>query len=423
MKYFSIIVTAFLLGVLNKAYSQAEEIHLHLVMAYVDYEERIYGDRYYPPEPEYLKILFRLESDSLVVVDTLNSERGLKMNLLMNYPEQKLIYFEEIRIDGGIYPDAYSMLCYGDSLVMTRFRPEWDTSFFEHKLPLVLIEKNGKYLMNNEWDIKGRLEYDDYARDFYFNKYKLEPNDFQDPIMPRWPGMQRAFPMGFVLKYIDDNFDELRIPRGDKPVAQIQLPDSLKEKDIRYFYPMLNNARYCAGGWQRHPGDTADATKIFILDKSNDEWHSLWLEGKGLNFMNWEDWLYGTIKRKLPPLEKRIEVFDRYNGRYDEQFGKPDYLSRRPGIHYLYHIPTRKYIEWNMGDPDSEIILINDGKIYYRIFDEIRMVGLNTRKREIDWPSDKLIIKNKKIVPNVHWMFFAPKMDMKEVWVNRPERE
>ena len=91
---------------------------------------------------------------------------------------------------------------------------------------------------------------------------------------------------------------------------------------------------------------------------------------------------------------------------------------------FLYHIPTKKMIEWKSKNGDSEIIQIIDGYIYYRVFDELRKVKLDEKILNIAWSTDELIIKNTDVIPYVHHIFFSNTTQTKceEVWVNKPEK-
>jgi len=201
------------------------------------------------------------------------------------------------------------------------------------------------------------------------------------------------------------------------------LPDSLAKSCSNEFAIEINNSKYLVGifvNYEPKFNDTIGQGRIY--NKEKEEWQRIDLVGINPHIKNWQEWLYGTGRTNYCIQWCDQEIAKKLKPRYDFTFGNMPNVAIYPGILYLYHIPSHKMIKWYPGDRDSEIITIHEGIIYYRVFDEIRTVELDTIKNEINWPSQKLLIKDKKRVPNIHWMFFAPKQDkVEEAWVNRPK--
>lgn len=81
------------------------------------------------------------------------------------------------------------------------------------------------------------------------------------------------------------------------------------------------------------------------------------------------------------------------------------YENRAPysnGDLFLYHVNTKNKIEWNTGHGDSEILLVKDEVVYYRVYDKIYCAKIIDHK-SLDTP--ELIIQN-TLVGDVHWAFF-----------------
>ena len=76
-----------------------------------------------------------------------------------------------------------------------------------------------------------------------------------------------------------------------------------------------------------------------------------------------------------------------------------------PGILFLYDIRTgKKYtIETNQGD--SEILLVEEGIMYYRVNDRILKAKIG--KESIGEP--ELVVEG-EIVPDIHWAFMGPEI-------------
>ena len=72
---------------------------------------------------------------------------------------------------------------------------------------------------------------------------------------------------------------------------------------------------------------------------------------------------------------------------------------------------------WDTKDKDSEVLTIRKDWIYYRVFDEIRKVFLNREKKEINWDTEEIVIKDRDRIPYVHHIFWAPKSELIEEWI------
>ena len=73
-----------------------------------------------------------------------------------------------------------------------------------------------------------------------------------------------------------------------------------------------------------------------------------------------------------------------------------------PGILFLYNVKNKQYYEINTNDADSEILLIDNSNVYYRIYDEIY-------KSEIigDIITDGELLVKSDIVQDIHWAFIS----------------
>jgi hypothetical protein len=66
-------------------------------------------------------------------------------------------------------------------------------------------------------------------------------------------------------------------------------------------------------------------------------------------------------------------------------------------------VPGRRYYQWDTHDADSEVILVEDGQVYYRVDQAIYRAKIG--EKELDKP--ELLVEDKE-VPGIHWAFFGP---------------
>jgi hypothetical protein len=119
------------------------------------------------------------------------------------------------------------------------------------------------------------------------------------------------------------------------------------------------------------------------------------------------------FKRITPGIESRRPLFsspeeeDRFYGEsesFDQRNGWfGDYY---PGILFLYNVETKKYIEWKTlenGRPqgDSEVLLVQDETVYYRINDKIYKAPIENGNK---LGNSKLLVQDDR-VRDIHWAF------------------
>lgn len=145
-----------------------------------------------------------------------------------------------------------------------------------------------------------------------------------------------------------------------------------------------------------------------LYNKQKDSWSDIELKGNSPTIMAYGHWLAGSVQ----------------DGRdYDENYFhdklSPGKAARdsvymecpfeelgvyRPGILYLFNTDTKKYIEWNTRQGDSEILLVQDETVYYRVFDAIYKAPIEKGEK---LGKSELLAKDNQVVPYIHWAFFG----------------
>ncbi len=74
-----------------------------------------------------------------------------------------------------------------------------------------------------------------------------------------------------------------------------------------------------------------------------------------------------------------------------------------PGTLYLLNVHTKNYIEWETGQGDSEILLVQDETVYYRVNDKIFKASIIDGEK---LGESELLIQDDR-VPDIHWAFIA----------------
>ena len=127
----------------------------------------------------------------------------------------------------------------------------------------------------------------------------------------------------------------------------------------------------------------------------------------GIYFLSKTDRREYRFKRISPGIEFRKQPF-RNEQEADEFSYESDVFDSRvanfgeylPGILFIFDVKTRKYLEIVTNQGDSEILLILDNNVYYRVNDKIYISHFSVNK--IEYPV--LLLKDER-VRDVHWAF------------------
>ena len=434
----TIIIILYLLG---SKLTFAQQPSMFLIMAYIDKNNQ--SDYYEGIDYKtYYKLLYKLNNEDLVLVDTLNATDNQYMERLIHFPDYKLFYYVESGIDILENSDKYyfTMFDYqnGD-LVFRRYYTGWDTLWTEDSYDyfgFAFLDSNNLYIVNESYiDTSGKFNH--LGIDRYFNKKYAGYNEYNNIYEPGISGFQDkfynsvSFPWGntSLLKITwDSDYNKM----GD---FKYQLPEKYKNEQDSIYEIIINNENYLILN-SEYRSFTLDTMKtVYVYNKKDSIWEDIKLPGNYIRVRNWKDWLYGMEVRadSIDFIEKYHELIEEkayremifLKKKYNSDNGNPPNLNNYTGKMYLYYIPYKKLIAWNSKDRDSEIIMIINGKIYYRVFDELRRVELDEQKKNINWRSDVLLVKNKDIIPYVHHIFFSKtnQNKCKEIWVNKPNDE
>ena len=231
------------------------------------------------------------------------------------------------------------------------------------------------------------------------------------------------------IKFYDKDID---IPYSFKP------PDSLFKDwgTYRYYNAVAVNNHEAVAIVNNN--SIPDSTKLgtigyHIKCKKNNEWYLKRFKGGLTSFRGYGQWLAGEVEdynksiyflergkpirydfnRKTPGREFREPYFpsDKEMAKRGGESTSFDARNNRnndyfPGILLLYNVQTRSYIEWKTtekGKPqgDSEIILVENEIVYYRINDKLYKAPIINGKK---LGKSELLVRDER-VRDIHWAF------------------
>ena len=165
----------------------------------------------------------------------------------------------------------------------------------------------------------------------------------------------------------------------------------------------------------RNPKSDEDYGRFYaaMYNKQKNTWSDVELKGNYPTMMAYGCWLAGAVQdgrgydinfshdKQSPGRPERDSVY--IESSFDDWAS--NYGIYRPGILYLFNTDTEKYIEWHTGQGDSEILLVEDETVYYRVFDKIYKAAIADGER---LGKPELLARDSRVVPYIHWAFTSP---------------
>jgi hypothetical protein len=157
--------------------------------------------------------------------------------------------------------------------------------------------------------------------------------------------------------------------------------------------------------------DQLGSTSLIIYNYNSQKWNRQKIKGNYPSINSFGNWLSGTVYdytgmidntfKESPGknVRKRLNSKNEFNA--DIRFAYFHVYS--PGILYLFNTLTNNYIEWTTDQGDSEILLVENNDVYYRVNDEIYKAPILNGKK---LGKAELLVKN-EMVPDIHWAFLA----------------
>lgn len=213
----------------------------------------------------------------------------------------------------------------------------------------------------------------------------------------------------YMLTYSreDDGFLEIVVTgdRSKRPCFPYKLPEQFRYKSSSRHTVSINNDNiFLINGRKETIKNSLGTRQVIIYDKKREVWNELILSGNLSRIRGFSDWLCGyvgddsesLINRSLPGSSlwkdraTGLSPAVRYEGMY------------APGILYFYNPSTDIYFELKTDQADSEVVLIQDNKVIYRVYDELYEAELLNGK---ELGKAELLLKDDR-VPDIHWAFY-----------------
>lgn len=434
VNYLKVAMAIFVFIYFSSVVFSQDQDNMYLLMAYKDDFDRITNDRH-GPLPEIPKVLFKYYNFELRPIDTINFDNEVELQRIVHFKDDNFFYIEEAPFYNDRRGVFQSILDYkNDSLVLRRFDTRKDQCYLGY-LPFgPSIKDNGQVWLQVEGCMSGSQPSQEEitANRSFINRYferrdrMLHLSDFQKIYKSGASPLNQNDFTAIYTSSPHNNGPFKTIGYGDdsyRPKAWIQIPNSIRDTTVTQLHIVVNNNNYfVAKGRSGKVGSKGYKIKYnYIYDKVNCNWSVLKLTDKvDYTIATDGEWMFGTEyidyydnKTYLKSIGKNIyDDVDEQNridlhNKYNSMNGNAPDLSRSTGRIIIYHIMNdiKKIVD--LEELDSEIIDIVEDKLYYRVFDELRVANIEFINNKIELFDEQILIKDQDVMPFVHHLFFS----------------
>lgn len=371
----------------------------------------ISGHPYDNTDEEFASYLWHYSESSLDTISLLSSKDDFLENVKVYQEERLAVIHKTNSIRRQHLGDNHRLVFvyFGDSV---RFS----------EVPINIEGKFEYYLSIKEKSLL--LDMFTKEKGSYFNKIELgslniEEGSIKDFIYAELTGIPGGAIEAddYLLVYSNEKNGSLEIPlvgeRDKRPNFPYVLPEQYQFKSYkRHVIPINNSKTFVLHGEYEKASPELGFSDIIFLTKKDDSWNKVVIPGNIQTPRGFGEWIAGYVfndhieGKKLPGAEKwtyresGLSPKERWN--YYPEYGEDNY-AYAPGILYFYNAYSKEYFELETNQADSEVILIQNATVIYRVYDELYAAEI-IKGKKLGEP--KLLLKDER-VPDIHWAFFG----------------
>jgi len=382
---------------------------------------------------QFKSIVYKYNSDTLIPKMQISNE-NLLLSFIKVYPELNIVIALTSEYKTKKNQETLNIIHTNKPDTIFRIKVELPNDMRCHNTNLVSINNSEMYecydcldLANRQKPMKERIikVYGWNVNNFI--KKELSSDDYRFAVIVGSPA-SAIEGWDYIQLYSIPNNGQLTLPVTPdtlkRPIFPYVLPDTLQIRKNKLMAIVVNNQQYTAvltGNTNSSPEKIGNS-ELYIFNKLKTIWFKFTIKGSNNSIRGFGNWLAGSVvsddeqiiydelgrekdkiefNRASPGKESRRQKGTSTGTSFDfrTDFNKLYY----PGILYLLKVPTHKYIEWSTGQGDSEILLVQDEIVYYRINDKIYKAPiLNGEKL-----GTPVLLVTDTRVPDIHWAFIS----------------
>lgn len=186
------------------------------------------------------------------------------------------------------------------------------------------------------------------------------------------------------------------------PSLGFSLPPAFKHDEREILVVLGSNSRYLVltSNRNRIINDGIGFTTYYVLDRRTGGWRSIVLPGNRTDVRLFGDWIAASVATGVgggPQAGGGSSLVSRVTGNSVEQRSVQFRLNLQKKL-IVASLSTGEVDEWATDNPDSEVLMIRDATVIYRVWDSLYQRGINAANA-------RLLIRDERIL-DVHWLFY-----------------
>lgn len=355
----------------------------------------------------YLSVIYQYKKDSLTTVDTLTSGKNMMTRYVGFFPSKGAIFlYEESELgkfkNNLVFVDTKNLQKKQVTNISKSINP-WP----------VLIEKQGEtlYCLNDKVE-EDTIHYFGYGKDL--KMIEIEQDDFKNTYLQGVTGAPIKNELNKFLVYTNPDDGRLRIPVSknveERPIFPIEIPEKHQIKEKKRLPVYINNENIFAIKLKAKEGSSSSdlgTSKFLVKNKINERWNILNVPGDATRIQSFGKYITGSIvcamknsSQDSPGKTERRQIPSNFGPGFDIMVKQLKIYY--PGKLFLYDGENQKKVEWSTGQGDSEVLLVQDSFVYYRVNDKIFKAQVFDSKIG----TSKLLIQDERVT-DIHWAFFS----------------
>ncbi len=412
---------------------------------------------YKASDTSFISLLLSVEKGHLKVVDTLNYD--IKLNNMVNsvthYDEFNFITFSEAEKDNltreefsrrdpnYIIKSYFNILDYSNGNIVKR---KGESGLVGHGTSGdnsgYIIDGNFMYVCKPNQDLSN-------GKSFYYvtDKFSkiIRPLTDKEWMENYYVKSHSGYRPNWYHTYPIDTLGNIRHRKSAEEdpykweIYNFEYPRVKSEAKLVYSFNIVyntNKSKYLIGykaikskyliGYKAIDGPDQPKgykTIYYKQDKITRQWTELKnLPSEKFNVYK-DEYLYGTIMDHKnihgEALEDTIAKYEIKNPKkYSTKYATTPNTTFMTGKFFIYHVPTQKVIEYKGQDIDTELLFIKDDWVYYRDFDKIKRIKLNTESFTLNPKTEETLCQDREMIPNVHHIFWASDKPIEVEWLS-----
>ena len=356
-------------------------------------------------ELTYLTVLYKQRGNILTAIDTLTTGPKMVLKSVKFYSDYDFAFFQDQNyLDNSdnqvVFMDLASRLIKKGIVPFQRVYSFPVTLYKDENLQIVL----GKERSDEELTYQGLNK--------LFSVSNIEATDFKTLLASGYRGAPLKNPDVFRVA-IDLGSGDVKIPKTkrveDRPSLGVTIPKEYLSKADKFANIIVKNEQFIVFELYQN-----EKHKEFIIfDTQKETWRSLNIGGNRSRIQSYGEWISAS-KASSNENTQAISPGVKYRKKSPDSYGPGfDVMTKvlelyYPGELFLYHVPTQKEISWKTYENrevqgDSEVLLVENNEVYYRINDIIYKASIIGNEK---LGKPELLLKDTRVA-DIHWAFLS----------------